>query len=118
MISTLGTMVDAQRDRFPEFWDRVEKARSGLRVGEPKLRRISKVPRKLDDGSAPYQPETPRDAYRKLFYEAIDMMSQQLRGRGGGDGHVLASIEAALTTRGETAVRLCAELYGLNRQRL
>ena len=41
MISALSTMVAAQRDRFSDFWDRLEKARANLRVGGPKLRRPS-----------------------------------------------------------------------------
>ncbi|KAF0288603.1 Zinc finger MYM-type protein 1 [Amphibalanus amphitrite] len=118
MIRTLGTLVDAQRPRFDQFWERVQTARAGLKVGEPKLRRKSTVPRRLDSGGEAYQPENPRDAYRKVFYEAIDMLSQQLRGRSGGDDHVLASAEAALTTGDESAVGECAELYGLDQDRL
>ena len=60
--------------------------------------------------SAAYQPETPRDAHRKVFSEAIDTLSQQFRGRGGGDDHVLGSAEAPLTTGDESAVGMCAEL--------
>ena len=110
MIGTLSTIVDAQCSRFDQFWERVETARAALRVGEPRLRWKSTVPRRLDIDSAAYQPETPRDAHRKVFSEAIDTLSQQFRGRGGGDDHVLASAEAALTTGEESAVGMCAEL--------
>ena len=114
MIGTLSTMVDAQRSRFDQFWGRVETARAALRVGQAAL--------EVNGAAAPGQwqcvvpaGDTVRCVPKVFFFKAIDTLSQQLRGRGGGDDHVLASAEVALTTGDESAVGMCAELCGLEK---
>ena len=57
------------------LWQKIEKARQSLEVGEPILSRKRKAPKRYDDGSA--QPEffdDPKPFYRQQFYEALDLV--------------------------------------------
>ena len=73
---TVTTLKSVRNDEsFDLFWQKIEKARQSLDVGEPILPRKRKVPKRFEDGSA--QPEffdDPKPFYRQQFYEALDLV--------------------------------------------
>jgi len=51
-------------------------------TAEPELPRNHKLPRRLDHGSsAPHQHLCTRDIYQQAYYEAIDTVSEEVKGR-------------------------------------
>ena len=44
----------------------------------PVLPRYRRPPRRLDEGAAPHQFETPEMYYRSLYFEALDLVSEQM----------------------------------------
>ena len=64
-------------EKFDLFWENVSAKAKSLDVDDPKLSRKRGAPKRLDDfqgyGPAkPAQPDTPKDLYRKHYYEALD----------------------------------------------
>ena len=59
---------------FDDFWLLVERRRELLDVEEPTLPRRRKTPRRFDDGNAAAEyPNTDKDMYRQVYYEALDL---------------------------------------------
>ena len=52
------------------FYDGVVKPAKDLKIGEPKLPRLRRPPKRLDDGSCPHEFTSPLSFYRKLYFEA------------------------------------------------
>lgn len=48
---------------------------------EPSLPRIRKVPRRLDDGSSGHVYSSPKDRYRHVYFEALDLASEEVNRR-------------------------------------
>ena len=68
-------------EAFNSFFDKVVKSASDLGIGTPKLPRYRRVPARLDGGSSPHQFETPQDYCRHLYYQACDLLVQELEDR-------------------------------------
>ena len=47
-------------------------------IDEPVLPRYRRPPRRLDDGVALHIFDTPQDYYRKQYFEALDLISEEL----------------------------------------
>ena len=71
IVETLRNLAVCQRDRFDDFWERTEARRAELDVGEPKLPRRVRPPRRLDEGAPPYHPPSAKDLYRRGYGPAI-----------------------------------------------
>ena len=73
---TIVTLKKVRNDEsFDLLWQKIEKARRSLEVGEPILPRKQKAPKRYDDGIA--QPEffdDPKPFFRQQFYEALDLV--------------------------------------------
>ena len=119
LLRQLREAVLAQRDKFEPFWERSTTEAGDLGIDPPRLKRVSRPPRRLDEGTAPHRPETPEDAYRRIFYAAVDSLAATLQRRcESGDESVLATAEKALLTGEREAVQETAGAFGLNASRL
>ena len=57
------------------FWDYVQKQTSSVDVSQPTLPRRRKVPRRFELGdSEGDHPATVKDHYRRIYFEAIDLI--------------------------------------------
>ena len=99
--------------------ERVTVEATDLDIDPPRLKRASRPPRRRNEGPAPHSPETPEDAYRCIFYAAVDSLAATLQRRyETGDESVLATAEKALLTGKRGAVQETAGAFGLNARRL
>ena len=71
---------------------------SNLDVDDPVLPRRRKVPRRFEEGDAPPEyPPTPKDMYRRIYYEALDLLVQTIQARFDQPGYnMYGCIEALL----------------------
>ena len=64
------------------FWEKVTKMASELDIDEATLSRKRKVPRRYDSGHAEAEfPSTPKDHYRQVYFEAVDLIIQNITER-------------------------------------
>lgn len=70
-VQTLQTMRNDEQ--FALFWEKVKKRQHDLKIYEPQLPRKKRIPKRLDDGSQPYNPVSVEDMYRKYHFEALDL---------------------------------------------
>ena len=69
-------------DHFDLFWEKIKLSRDSLDVDEPQLARRRKVPRRFEQGSAPAEYAlTPKDEYRRVYFEALDLAVTSIRSR-------------------------------------
>ena len=66
---------------FDRFYDRVVEEANHLKIGEPKLPRYRRAPARLDDGSQPHTYRTPKDYFRRQYFEACDLLIGELEDR-------------------------------------
>lgn len=71
---------------------------SDLDVNDPVLPRRRKVPRRFEEGNAPPEyPSTPKDTYRRVYFEALDLLAQTIQDRFDQPGYKMyGCIEALL----------------------
>ena len=61
-------------ENFDNFWGKVSKLASEVDVNDPVLPRRKKVPRRFEEGTAPPEYHSdPKDMYRQVYYEALDL---------------------------------------------
>lgn len=73
---------------FVLFWQKVNQMASTLEVSDPILPRKRKVPKRLEIGSAP--PEycsEPKDHYRRIYFEGLDLLVQAIADRFDQPGY-------------------------------
>lgn len=58
-------------ESFCRFYEDVLDAASKLKIGEPLLPRNRRAPRRFDNGSEPHHYGTPKDYYRRQYFEAV-----------------------------------------------
>ena len=92
-------------EHYDAFWDLVIIAQQKVDVDDPQLPRKRKVPRRLDEGSAP--PDFPTDCkahYRQSYFEALDLAISAIHDRfDQPDFSIYRHLEQLLlnTVRGE-----------------
>ena len=69
-------------DAFEQFYEQVLKE-SSPHTDPPVLKRPRKPPKKIDSGSTPHLPETPKDMYRALYFEISDIVISEIDTRLG-----------------------------------
>eukprot|EP00731_Ephydatia_muelleri_P006208 Em0003g456a len=72
-----------QDDAFNVFYDSVLKGAKELEIGEPLLPRYCKAPQRYDDGAPHVQFSDPRSFYHQKYFEACDLLIQELHDRFG-----------------------------------
>ena len=65
---------------FEEFYSAVISASENI-TDEPTLPRPRKLPCRIDDGAPSHQPMTPKDMYRQKYFEALDIVSEEIKRR-------------------------------------
>ena len=73
---------------FDLFWEKVNRMAGEVDISDPVLPRKRKVPQCFEEGSAP--PEfhsTPKDLYRQVYYEALDLLVQAIGDRFDQSGY-------------------------------
>ena len=65
---------------FNRFYDQTLKGSQPL-TEEPKLPRNHKLPKRLDSGSSAHQYQSAKDLYRHAYYEALDLVSEEVTRR-------------------------------------
>ena len=71
-------------EMFDQFWDKVIQYMSsgGINVSSPKLPRKRKAPRRLEVGCGePSFSQSPKDLYRRHYFEALDLALEAIRDR-------------------------------------
>ena len=59
------------------FFDEVEKESYDL-IEEPVLPRFRKIPRRYDDESTPHHYQTPKDQYRHIYFEVLEVIAGEI----------------------------------------
>ncbi len=111
---------------FDLFWEYLEVRRTSSDVSSPTLPRRRKVPRRFEPGdSAPEYPSTVQDHYRRIYFQAIDLVVAAMTKRFDQKGfQVLQKLEISLTTveqpQQSEAIKVITSFYGtdLNYERL
>ena len=79
-----------------DFYKTVVAASQNL-TDEPVLPRQRKLPRRIDDGAPSHQPSTPAELYRQKYFEALDVICEEINRRfDQKDLKVVADIERLL----------------------
>lgn len=65
---------------FNRFYDQTLKGSQPL-TEEPILPRHHKLPKRLDSGSSAYQYQSAKDLHRHAYYEALDLVSEEVTRR-------------------------------------
>lgn len=68
-------------EAFSQFYDKVVDAANELDIAKPQLPRYRRAPRRLDDGSQPHQYNGPKDFFRHQYFQACDLLLQELEDR-------------------------------------
>ena len=74
---TVKTLISLQSDdSFKLYWQKVSREAQELKaISKPKLPRKTRVPKRLDDGTAPRDYPPPiEDHYRSIYFQTLDMM--------------------------------------------
>ena len=87
-------------ETFDLFWKYVDLRRLSLEVSDPSLPRKRKVPRRFETGEAASEhPLTAKDHYRRIYFQAIDLIISTIKGRFEQKGfQMLRKLEILLTT--------------------
>ena len=81
---------------FDHFYDEVVTDSATL-TDEPVLPRRHKLPKRINDGSSSHQFASPKDMFRQIYFEAFDVVSQEISNRfRQNDLEVVAEMEQLL----------------------
>ncbi len=119
-LQTKKTLVHMRSEEsFDLLWTKVDKMRSGKDVDGPKLPRKRRCPVRLEDGNAPPEYDfCPKLYYRRIYYEAIDILIQSIGDRFDQEGYKIHSVMESLFYKlmkkenYQEELRKIAEVYG------
>ena len=82
-------------EHFDQLWEKLSLMLSTVEVSAPVLPRRRKVPRRFELGIAPPEYDSsPKDMYRRIYFEALDLLVQAINKRFDQPGyHVYCSLE-------------------------
>ena len=88
---TIETLRGLRTDsNFDLFWEKVDKARDQIDVGDPQLPRRRKAPRRYEQGLAQAEfPASPKEEYRRLYFEVLDLTVTSINSRFDQKGFIL-----------------------------
>lgn len=83
---------------FDTFWEKVEQIRESLGLDEPSLPRKRKTPARFQVGDGDgYIPSSPKDEYRRKYFEALDLAVATIEERFNQEGFkMLTNVEQLL----------------------
>ena len=118
-VMTVSTLKSLRNDaNFDLFWQKITASAEDLHVDKPALPRRRKVPRRLDDGSAPTLHKTVEDHYRVIYFEALDLITSCIEDRFNQPGYkTYANVQALLLKAAasepyEEELRFVLSFYG------
>jgi len=86
--------------QFNQFYDCVLKQSSGM-TDEPSLPRSRKRPRRYDSGDDPHCYREPKDRYRHLYFEVLELASGEIERRfNQSDFNIIQDLECVLLNAG------------------
>ena len=105
-VMTVSTFKSLRNDaNFDLFWQKITTSAEDLHVDKPALPRRRKVPRRLDDGSAPTLHKTVEDHYRVIYFEALDLITSCIEDRFNQHGYkTYANVQALLLKAAASAI--------------
>ena len=85
---TIETLRGLRTDsNFDLLWEKVDKARDQIDVGDPQLPRRRKAPRRYEQGLPQAEfPASPKEEYRRLYFEALDLVVTSINSRFDQEG--------------------------------
>ncbi len=105
-------------ESFDLLWKKVDKMHSDKDVGDPMLPR-KRCPVRLEDGMVPPEYDSyPKLYYRRIYYEAVDILIQSIGDRFDQEGYVIYSVMESLFLKlmkkeeYQQEFRKIAEVYG------
>ena len=107
-------------DKFHLFWQKSILEANRLQVNEPALPRRRKVPRRFEEGREDTHsyPSTPEDHYRKIYFEAIDLIVNCITDRFNQPGFLIYQhvesllLKAANCKEYQSELKFVLEFYG------
>ena len=118
-VMTVSTLKSLRNDaKFDLFWQKITASAEDLHVDKPALPRRRKVPRHLDDGSAPTLHKTVEDHYRVIYFEALDLITSCIEDRFNQPGYKTYAnvqvllLKAAASEPYEEELRFVLSFYG------
>ena len=82
--------------KFDRFYDDILEQSSGL-TEEPSLPRYRKMPRRLDDGEQPHCYQGPKERYRHIYFEVLELAYGEIERRfKQPDFHIIQNLESLL----------------------
>ena len=82
--------------KFCRFYDDILEQSLGL-TEEPTVPRYRRRPRRLDGGGQPHIYQTPKDRYRHIYFEALDLAYGEVERRfNQADFHIIQKMESLL----------------------
>lgn len=83
---------------FEAFWEKIERSRESLGLDEPSLPRKRKTPARFQIGDgACHVPSSPKDDYRRIYFEALDLAVTSIQERFNQEGFkMLCNVEELL----------------------
>ncbi len=96
---TVQTLNSIRNDTsFDLFWTKVNSFATSKNISEPELPRQRKVPKRYEEGiSTGYFPESPKEYYKQLFFEAVDLIVNCIKDRFDQQGYkIYSSLESLL----------------------
>ena len=86
---TVITLQSIRSDEsFKNFWGKVKALTSKNDICDPVLPRRRKRPRRYEEGEAPHEfDETPEGMYRRVYFEALDLLVQSINARFDQPGY-------------------------------
>ena len=98
LVKTLQRMRN--ESTFNLFWAAVQQLASNYDIEEPSLPRRRKVPRRPEVGSSePEHPSSPKEYYKQIYYEALDLVINYIQSRFDQPGYAMyKNLETLLVT--------------------
>ena len=88
---TVSTLQSIRSDEmFDLFWEKVQRLREadGVDIDPPVLPRRRKAPKRLEVGCGePSHPQSPKDMYRRFYFEALDLVISAINNRFDQPGY-------------------------------
>ncbi len=96
---TVQTLNSIRNDTsFDLFWTKVNSFATSKNISEPELPRQRKVTKRYEEGiSTGYFPESPKEYYKQLFFEAVDLIVNCIKDCFDQQGYkIYSSLESLL----------------------
>lgn len=120
--AVLNSLTENRETKFEKAWNDAVKDANGLKLDEPQLPRQRRAPRRFETSGTANVFLTPKDYYRKLFFEIYDQVISSMKNRFQSETmNLLNSFENFVIGEKNSSVDQVIDFYGnedLDRERL